>query len=142
MPRDRILRIEIDESGENMQTEQPERRKYKRVFFSEVDGITGTFTLSREHDRLIRADISDLCNEGLCLILNPDDQNSPLQQGDHLTLIKVQGEKDFSFLTDIEMEVKWTLNLKHLAIGCEFLNTSQERIDQIRKCINARAKLS
>ena len=123
-----------------MQTEQLEKRRFKRVFFSETDDVIGMFRLSEHHGKIMKADISDLCEVGLCLILKSYAEDAVIHEGDHLILTEVKGKKDFSFLTDIAMEVKWTLTLKHLAIGCEFFDTSQRFIDHIRAFIDSQEK--
>lgn len=120
-----------------MRTERKERRKCERIFFSDKDGITGLFAFPDNYTTVITADITDLGEEGICLILAQDDEEAELlHEGDHLILTEIKGVEALQFLSNMEIEVRWTLNLKHFAAGCEFLNVSQTIKEQLRQFMN------
>jgi c-di-GMP-binding flagellar brake protein YcgR len=122
-----------------MNTEREERRKCERIVFSDKDGIIGIFSLLDNHKTFITASIMDLGEEGMCLALKQDDENK-LHERDHVILKEIKGSEDLQVITNVEMEVKWTLNLKHIAAGCEFVDISQTLRDQIRQFINSWGK--
>lgn len=122
-----------------MSTERKERRKCERIVFSDKDGIIGIFSLSDNHETFITVSIMDLGEEGICLALKQDDEDK-LHEGDRMILSEIKGTKDLQFLINMEIEVRWTLNLKYIAAGCEFLNASQTLRDQIRQFMNSWGK--
>ena len=81
----------------------------------------------------------DLGEEGMCLALKQDDKDK-LHEGDHVIIKEIKGSEDLQVITNVEMEVKWMLNLKHIAVGCEFLNASQTLREQIRQFMNSWGK--
>jgi c-di-GMP-binding flagellar brake protein YcgR len=87
----------------------------------------------------ITASIMDLGEEGICLALKQDDEDK-LHEGDRMILTEIKGLEDLQVITNVEMEVKWTLNLKHIAAGCEFLKAPQTLRDQIRQFMNSWGK--
>jgi len=120
-----------------MNTERKERRRFERIFFSEDDEIRGTFQLPEHHNMSMAAKIMDICEDGMCLDLKEYDESDTLNDEDHLIFTEIRGTEDLHFLVNIELEIRWTLNLKHFAIGCEFVNLSPSIREQIRQMMNS-----
>jgi len=120
-----------------MQTDQCERRQYKRIFFSLKDGPTAIFNFSANHSKAISATVMDLSIGGLGLCLKKDD--GLIKIGRHLRLTEIKGVNFLKSVADIEMEIKWLRSydtFQHSLFGCEFLNISNAGKEDIQQFIN------
>ncbi len=115
--------------------DKQERRKNKRIFFTNEDGIKGVFKFTDKES--ITANIMNLSSGGLQFILDRK-QSENIAKGDHLVLEKILGNEELDFLGGIKLEVKWVLDLQifaHAGIGCEFKNISSNAFDLIEKLV-------
>jgi len=118
------------------QTEQ-ERRRFERLFFSAEENISGIFRLPEPYRQQALGSIMDINQEGIGITF-PKDECPQLVTGDSLFLIKIMDER-FFFMENIGMKIMWVLNhrsLDHMAMGCEFTQTSSDlrkRISEILK---------
>ena len=117
------------------QNDGSERRQFKRVAISSNDSIIGIISSSRlKAEDSIAVNIIDLSAGGLHFFL-PTGSFKEISAGDHLILREIKGTKDLQFISNVELEVKWIAghpSLKHVGLGCEFLNIS----DKIRRQID------
>ncbi len=116
-----------------------ERRKYRRVAIPANDGIKGIISSPRLiADDSIAVKIIDLSAGGLHFFLLRDSFKK-ISTGDHLTLREIKGVKKLDFVANIELEVKWIAehpSLKHVGLGCEFLNIADEIRQQIDQFVD------
>jgi len=58
---------------------------------------------------------------------------------DRLTLREIKGTKNLDFISNVELEIKWIADhqsLKHIGVGGEFLNISEEIRQQIDQFVD------
>ena len=118
---------------------KPERRGYKRVFFSNQDDLAGILKLSDNHEVFLTAFIKDLSESGLGFAVKRDQKNKIIT-GSQLTLKKIRGSEHLTFITDLKLEVMWVLDcdeLKNVGIGCRFLDIPQAGREKIRNYVKA-----
>ena len=84
-----------------------ERRKNKRIFFTNEDGIQGVFRFPDKES--IATNIMNLSSGGLQFVLDRK-QIENIAKGDHLFLEKITGNEELDFLSNIELEVKCRSN--------------------------------
>lgn len=119
-----------------MNAVKEERRKYERIVFSDKDGMTGIFKIQEPYEKFVTVHIMDLGEEGMGVALEQNTESEQLYEEEHVILTELQDHPELRFLLNVEMEVRWTLNLKYPAAGCEFVNISQSFRDQIREVIH------
>jgi c-di-GMP-binding flagellar brake protein YcgR len=111
-----------------------ERRRFKRIFFSIEDGIIGLITLPPSHNKVLLANIMDLGAEGMGITL--DKSECPhLDKGQKLILKEVNNSDSLNLINNITLEIRWVLNhrsLKHIALGCQFVNPPQAVCNQVQ----------
>jgi c-di-GMP-binding flagellar brake protein YcgR len=118
---------------------KPERRRYKRVFFSNQADLTGILRLSDNHETFLTAIVKDLSEVGLGFAVKRDQKNKIIT-GSQFTIKKIQGTEHLGFMTDLKLEVIWVLDcekLKHVGIGCRFLDIPQAVREKIRNYVKA-----
>ncbi len=111
-----------------------ERRKFKRIVFSAKDEVMGAFTIPGRSD-LVPYKIADISVGGLRFIL-PRDDVLKVSIGDTFFLHQIKGRTQLEFSSDIELEVKWTMDheiFQHIMIGCEFVRMNQVVHKQVEK---------
>jgi len=116
-----------------------ERRRYKRVFFSNQNDLAGILKLSDNHEVFLTAIIKDLSEGGLGFAVKRD-QNNKIIAGSQLTLKNIRGSEHLTFMTDLKLEVMWVLDsgkLKNVGIGCRFLDIPQAVKEKIREYVKA-----
>ena len=121
------------------QFDGPEKRRFKRTVFSIEDGIIGVFSSNDFTNDSIAASIMNLSAGGLQFIL-PRSSYPEIGTGDRLILREIKGTTDLKFISNLELEVKWVLDLQifdHVGIGCEFLNVSDAIMDQIDRFVDS-----
>jgi len=112
-----------------------ERRKNKRIFFTNEDGIEGVFKFPDKEP--ITTNIMNLSSGGLQFVLDRK-QIEKIAKGDHLLLEKIKGNEELNFLNDIKLEVKWILDLQffeHAGIGCEFKDIPTSVVELMEKFV-------
>jgi c-di-GMP-binding flagellar brake protein YcgR len=117
----------------------PEKRRFQRAVFSIGDGVIGVFSTDGFTNDSIAASITNLSAGGLQFIL-PRDTSAEIGSGDHLILRVIKGTTDLEFISNLELEVKWVMDLQifeHVGIGCEFLNASDAIMDQIDRFVDS-----
>ena len=102
--------------------EDRERRRYLRVFYSAEDRMIGVFVVPGKKQKVLEARIMNVSMGGLHFTV---DRNGtvPLKIGDRLTLKRLIGNSPLRISSDIEVEIKWILDLrsmKRVGFGCEF----------------------
>jgi c-di-GMP-binding flagellar brake protein YcgR len=118
---------------------KPEKRIYKRVFFSNQDDLAGILKLSDNHEVFLTAFIKDLSEGGLGFAVKRDQKNKIIA-GSQLTIKKIRGSEHLTFITDLKLEVIWVLDcdkLEHVGIGCRFLDIPQAVREKIRNYVKA-----
>lgn len=101
-----------------------ERRTAQRAVFSFQENVIGIFCLPQpgEDTRSFDARILNLSVGGLQFSLKKE-EGEKLLVGDHLLLKEIQGKDELAFFADLEMVIKWVLEveyLDHLAFGCKY----------------------
>ena len=117
----------------------PEKRRFKRAVFSIEDGIIGVFSSDDFTNDSMAASIMILSAGGLQFIL-PRDTSPEIGAGDRLILREIKGTTGLRFVSNLELEVKWVMDLQifeHIGIGCEFLNASDAIMDQIDRFVDS-----
>ncbi len=117
----------------------PEKRRFQRAVFSIGDGVIGVFSTDGFTNDSIAASITNLSAGGLQYIL-PRDSSAEIGSGDHLILRVIKGATDLEFISNLELEIKWVMDLQifeHVGIGCEFLNASAAIMDQIDRFVDS-----
>ncbi len=121
------------------QFDGPEKRRFQRAVFSIGDGVIGVFSSNGLKNDSIAASIANLSAGGLQFIL-PRDTSPEISTGDHFILREIRGTTDLRFVSNLELEVKWVMDLQifeHIGIGCEFLNASDAIMDQIDRFVDS-----
>jgi c-di-GMP-binding flagellar brake protein YcgR len=119
---------------------QLERRRFQRTFFSIEEGIKGIFAFPDHQRGLLTAGIINISEGGLGLALSKDKKDR-IAKGDYVILTHIMGIEGLESLTNVEAEIKWTVNnpsLEFLGFGCEFLDASEAMKEAIRLFIDAR----
>lgn len=121
------------------QKDGSERRQFKRVAISSNDGIIGIISSPQLiAEDSIAVNIIDLSAGGLHFFL-PVGSFKEISAGDDLILREIKGTKNLEFISNVDLEVKWIAEhpaLKHVGLGCEFLNISNEIRQQIDQFID------
>lgn len=117
----------------------PEKRRFKRAVFSIEDGIIGVFSSDDFTNDSMAASIMNL-SAGVLQFILPRDTSQEIDAGDRLILREIKGTVDLELASNIELEVKWIMDLQifeHIGIGCEFLNISEETRVQIDQFVDS-----
>ena len=126
------------------QIDGSERREFKRVAIPSSDGIMGYISSPRlKSDGTIAVNIIDLSAGGLHFFVLKGSFKE-ISAGDDLILKEIKGTKKLEFISNVELEVKWIAehpSLKHVGLGCEFLNISDEIRQQIDQFIDIMRQL-
>jgi c-di-GMP-binding flagellar brake protein YcgR len=120
-----------------MSTVTIERRKFKRAYFSNQDCPVGTLVPAAKDHRSATAKIINISEGGIGFTLSKPDSEH-FKKGERLILKEAAGGHDMGFLTDIEMEIRWTMNypeFDNAGLGCEFIDPPQDLGENIRKFI-------
>jgi c-di-GMP-binding flagellar brake protein YcgR len=102
--------------------------------FEQVSGVFSILWNSKEFSSFT-AGILNLSAGGLQFVLKRDD-NKEIRVGERLLLKKIKGDKKLTFLINMDLEIKWILDiqyLEHMGVGCAFHNISggvREKIGQ------------
>ena len=116
-----------------------EKRKFRRAFFTIEDDIIGLFSLASKPDKTVIAYILNLSMGGIYFTLDAAKSSIP-KAGDRIVLMQIKAQKSLSFLVNIDAEVKWVLNppmLKHIGIGCEFINIPESSMKQLDEFVDS-----
>jgi len=117
-----------------------ERRRFKRIFFSEKDSVEAIFILPDEPTQQFKGNIMNMSEGGLFISVTKDTKNDHFAEGVHLILKDINGTKPELNVEDTEVEVKWLLQVKFLdslGLGCEFINIAEPAKKQIRDLITS-----
>lgn len=120
-----------------MEKRRIERRQHERVLFKYESGINGMFKLPDQGS--FKSPIMNLGMGGLQFILSRA-QSISLKAGDSLILEEIQGNQELNFLKNVNVRVKWVLNLEyfeHTGIGCVFENIQESIVREISDYIDA-----
>lgn len=116
------------------------KRHFKRIAIPADDAILGIISAGHKTaDTSIAVKIINLGAGGLHFFLRRGSFKE-IRTGDHLILWEIKGTKNLDFISNVELEVKWIAehqSLKHVGIGCEFLNISDQLQQQIDQFVNA-----
>ncbi len=121
------------------QFDGPEKRRFQRAVFAIGDGVIGVFSTDGFTNDSMAASIMNLSAGGLQFIL-PRDTSPEIGTGDRLILREIKGTTGLRFVSNLELEVKWVMDLQifeHVGIGCEFLNASDAIMDQIDRFVDS-----
>jgi c-di-GMP-binding flagellar brake protein YcgR len=89
-------------------------------------------------DDSIAVNIINMSAGGLHFFL-PRGSFKRISCGDHLTLREIKGTKNLKFISNVKLEVKWIAehpSLKHVGLGCQFLNISEKTRQQIDQFVD------
>lgn len=109
-----------------MNSENGNRRKFKRVFFDAEDKIIAKFSIPGGQKKPIAARVLNLSEGGIHVTLDAADIDN-VNSGARLILLQIKGPVPFDYLVSIDTEVKWIVNhpiLEFAGLGCEFRNIS------------------
>ena len=112
-----------------------ERRRFKRIDFSEDEGIVGIFETP---ELSISPSIKDISKGGLKLALAKD-QAVGFRRGNILILTAIKGTANIEFDESIELEIKWMMEPDasgYVAVGCEFKEISENAREQINQFVD------
>jgi hypothetical protein len=113
-----------------------ERRRFKRIYFSEEEGVIGIF---KNSERPLSSSINYISKGGLRIELTRD-QATAFHKGDILFLNAIKGTANIEFDEAIEMEIRWIMEpdgSDQIAVGCEYKDMSEntrERMNQFIDC--------
>jgi c-di-GMP-binding flagellar brake protein YcgR len=112
-----------------------ERRRFKRIYFSEEEGVIGIFKSS---ERSLSSSIKDISKGGLKLALTRDEATA-FCKGDILFLNAIMGTANIEFDEAIEMEIKWMMEpdgSDQIAVGCEFKDMSENTRERMNRFVD------
>ena len=108
-----------------------EKRKYPRLNLRIDDGYFGNFKLA--NNETIAAPIVNISAGGLNMAA-PESTKESIKTGDKVLLASIAGGTNFSFLSDVESEVRWVKQLEtpgYVSVGCKFRNLPEELRNQL-----------
>ena len=120
-----------------MNSENGNRRKFKRALFNAEDSIMAKFSIPGGHKKPISARVLNLSEGGIHVTVAANDLEN-IVAGKRLILLQIKGPVPFEYLVSIDSEVKWVVNhpiLEHAGIGCEFKNVSASSCVQLRSFV-------
>jgi c-di-GMP-binding flagellar brake protein YcgR len=116
-------------------TSLEERRRFKRIYFSEEEGVIGIF---KNSERPLSSSIKDISKGGLKIALTRD-QATTFHKGDILFLNAIMGTANIEFDEAIEMEIKWMMETDgsdQIAVGCEFKDMSENTKERMNRFVD------
>lgn len=117
-----------------MRQNPKERRRYKRIFFSEKEGVQAHFSFLGNSDLIIPVKVLDLSENGLGMSLLRDNPIG-LRSGDILLLRKITGHDGLRIIRDTKVQIRWMLNhrfLDNIGFGCEFMDLPSDARKQLQ----------
>ena len=114
-----------------------EKRKYPRIALEIEDGYFGNFKLS-ENEKLV-APIVNFSAGGLNMAV-PENIAKKIKKGDCLLLVSIAGGTNFSFVSQIQAEIRWISTSEtpgYLSVGMEFNDLPQSVREQMSKFVDS-----
>lgn len=124
-----------------MESSFAEKRSSPRTFFNNGEKIAAAIN-GKGGDPFF-VDILNISSGGLQLSQKRTG-STPLQQGEHITLVGLSGLADLADIKEVRMEVRWVINQEFLDIvsaGCRFHGMSPGDQEKIQRLVVAREKL-
>jgi len=104
-----------------------ERRRHRRIYFTVEDGIFAVIELPFWDDASISTNLLSLSEGGVSFICHKE--HGDLEPGQNLMLSRVFEPEELSFLHQVPMQVRHTINepdMPHMVVGCQFLDISPD----------------
>jgi len=104
-----------------------EKRRYPRIFFTAGQKVEAEI-VHVASDWKLAVTLLDISEGGMGLRLKRN-ADITLEQGDQIRLEAVHGQSYLRALSQIMMEVRWTLDddfFDYIALGCQFLDLSEK----------------
>ncbi len=121
----------------------PERRRFKRIFLSNNDGITARLKRSPdEEEHIIESKVMNLSEGGLFVTVGKEIEIRGLIKGVRLTLTEIKSPHLHVNTHDTQIEIKWYIveqYLDHIGIGFEFIGLNDSVKEQILDFITSLA---
>jgi c-di-GMP-binding flagellar brake protein YcgR len=118
-----------------------ERRRHKRIYFSQKEYIFAALKISEDDPEQIRARVLNLSEGGL--FISADTSQAALMglnEGDQLTITEITGTDPEMRIDEIKMEIRWLVQnkfLSHVGFGCEFIEVTEGTKAQIIQIVNS-----
>ena len=115
-----------------MITPENDQREVSRIYFSQNECATGLLIQPAHSEIAETVNILDLSVKGLCLSLQRDkneQSNYKIAAGERFVLLIITSPADLSFVTELELEIRWVFDhseLGHIAMGCQFVQPLQD----------------
>lgn len=123
-------------------SEGAERRKFKRFVFATDDEVYGEFKLPGLYEEPVRFKIADIGAGGLRVIVSKE-TGAVVREGHLLFLNRMQGRSRLEVIARVGLKVRWVLShiaLEHVMLGCEFIDLSDEKRNQIDAFVESELK--
>ena len=132
--------MRCDRKGAVVNKKRKEKRQFKRVLFSLEENVQGVLSLLWNSEEFISftASILNLSAGGLQFVFRRDNEKA-IHVGERLLLKKIKGKENLTFLSNVELEIKWVLDtqyLEHIGVGCRFENISSNMRKKISQFID------
>jgi c-di-GMP-binding flagellar brake protein YcgR len=116
--------------------ESAEKRLYPRLSLTAEDGYFGHFILPSQ-ERLV-ASIVNISAGGINFSVTEKSRDT-VKEGDLLLLSNIAGNTRFSFISEIQGQVRWVKQLQtnFISIGCRFLSLTEGQKQQLVRFVNA-----
>jgi hypothetical protein len=128
---------DINQGLSGMGQQLIERRRFKRIFFSEKDHVEALLSFLGNSDLVISTLVLDLGESGLRLTLDKDDPIG-IRCEDTLLLREITGCPELLFLRNVRAKIRWVLDhqfLDHIGFGCEFLDMPSDQRERLRQVL-------
>ena len=116
-----------------------EKRKSKRIYFTASDGIFAVIELPGPEKMSLSTNLLSLSEGGISFIAQRE--NSAIEKGAELLLVRVFEPRELSFLHELPVEVCHIIedeDLPHVVCGCQFTTISAPLKQKIREFLATR----
>ena len=120
-----------------MESEGVNKRRYRRIYFSEDLLISGVIAESDTHTEFL-VKILNLSEGGLFFTVAREKARYFQEKGTVLFL-GLRGPGPFNLAEKLNMEIKWVCDneiMENIGYGCEFIDPPSRSVDQIRCMVN------
>lgn len=121
-----------------MNSEQKERRKHRRIYFSKNDAVYAHLRNLNEEETIVEARMKDLSEGGIGFMLQRND-SMRVRPEDRLAITAIEGSAYMDFLIQVELVVKWIVDtdiLDHIGFGCIFETVDASVQEKVKRYIS------